>query len=459
MPRHGASRRRALSDEHRARGARRFEALVDLALPIVAALDLAHDEGILHRDLKPSNIFIARRWNGEVTPKLLDFGISKSSASRLNRAHHGHRVHRHAALRVARGDPRRGLRRRRARRSIFVRSRALRSVHRAEAVHGSGLEPPLARARDRVGPHEEAARDQPEIPEAFERVVRRAMAVLPEDRYASMQALGAALLFPLASERVRVIWEPVFGNSDPLESTAARTSASRHRASCASPVARAIAAVAGDRADAPRHAAWRAGRDRRDAAEHADAAQRSERRRAGRGDAHATPPSGVHAMPPPAESPNRFALPAALVGAFALLAMGFVAVKVAKAPQPAPAASAALASQRDVRASLRQVNPAGATIQIDGTPVGTGFITRSFARDGKRHTLRAFAAGHEPASLEFDETTPPPPLLTLRAGEEPLAHPSAATPSKPTPPGYVGRPGTSRRRVRARAPTTSIPGK
>jgi serine/threonine protein kinase len=38
----------------------------------------AHKEGIIHRDLKPDNIFLARESDdGSLTPKLLDFGISK----------------------------------------------------------------------------------------------------------------------------------------------------------------------------------------------------------------------------------------------------------------------------------------------------------------------------------------------------------------------------------------------
>jgi serine/threonine protein kinase len=54
--------------------------LMDLIIPIAAALAAVHQAGIVHRDLKPGNIFLARGRNKEIEPKLLDFGISKSLA-------------------------------------------------------------------------------------------------------------------------------------------------------------------------------------------------------------------------------------------------------------------------------------------------------------------------------------------------------------------------------------------
>ncbi len=50
--------------------------VVQLLLPIVEGLALAHDHGVVHRDLKPENVFLASE--GELLqPKLLDFGIAK----------------------------------------------------------------------------------------------------------------------------------------------------------------------------------------------------------------------------------------------------------------------------------------------------------------------------------------------------------------------------------------------
>ncbi len=53
---------------------------IDLLLPIVEAMGIAHASGVVHRDLKPGNVYLARI-NGDTMPKLLDFGISSLAAS------------------------------------------------------------------------------------------------------------------------------------------------------------------------------------------------------------------------------------------------------------------------------------------------------------------------------------------------------------------------------------------
>jgi serine/threonine-protein kinase len=59
----------------------------ELALRITAqaclGLRKAHESQVVHRDIKPANLFLARREDGDVVVKLLDFGIAKVKQDQL----------------------------------------------------------------------------------------------------------------------------------------------------------------------------------------------------------------------------------------------------------------------------------------------------------------------------------------------------------------------------------------
>jgi serine/threonine protein kinase len=64
-----------------------YEQTLAWLLPIIGALAVLHDAGIVHRDIKPSNIFLSRAPHQVIVPKLLDFGLARAvSDARLTRS-------------------------------------------------------------------------------------------------------------------------------------------------------------------------------------------------------------------------------------------------------------------------------------------------------------------------------------------------------------------------------------
>jgi serine/threonine protein kinase/TPR repeat protein len=70
-----------LSTVIRKRGQLPIAESADLLLQACEAIDEAHALGIVHRDLKPANLFVTTHVNGTPLVKVLDFGISKSTAT------------------------------------------------------------------------------------------------------------------------------------------------------------------------------------------------------------------------------------------------------------------------------------------------------------------------------------------------------------------------------------------
>ncbi len=183
------------------------ERLVDLMLPVVAAVATAHEEGVVHRDLKPENIFLDRTRNGTDQPKVLDFGISKvanlTPEQRITGAAAMIGTPLYMSPEQAQGQPVDG---RSDQYSIGV---ILYECSTGQAPYEAAELYPLLHAIVE-GRHAPPRSLRPDLPADFEAVIERAMARDAADRYESMHALGRALL-PFASRTNRGVWRDVFG--------------------------------------------------------------------------------------------------------------------------------------------------------------------------------------------------------------------------------------------------------
>jgi serine/threonine protein kinase len=150
-----------------------------------AALDAAHARGLVHRDVKPANVLIARADH----VYLSDFGLAKP-------AEEGGGLTRQGSI-VARAEyvaPEQ---------LIEDRVDALTDVYALGCLLFESLtgEPPFADTADGPAmlahvnsPPPSPLERRPDLPPAFDEVVRRAMAKQPEERYTSAGDLGQAAL-------------------------------------------------------------------------------------------------------------------------------------------------------------------------------------------------------------------------------------------------------------------------
>jgi len=164
---------------------------VDIMLAVCAGVHACHLAGIIHRDLKPANIFLDRTAKGE-QPKVLDFSVAKIPVSRDE-----------ARTDLVVGTP-----------SYMSPEQALgRPADERSDQYSIGAllhrcligKPPRAvsgRPRDL----------QPDIPEALEAIVVRALDSTPTNRYQSVHALGHELL-PFASAIGRLRWTSYYATS------------------------------------------------------------------------------------------------------------------------------------------------------------------------------------------------------------------------------------------------------
>ncbi|HWE29975.1 MAG TPA: serine/threonine-protein kinase, partial [Polyangia bacterium] len=163
---------------------------VHIATRLCWGLDAAHAAGIIHRDLKPTNVILtADREVGE-TPKLIDFGLAKIAAvagtEQLTRT--GQIIGTPAYMspeQISGRDVD-------ARSDVYALACLLYEMIAGRPPF-TGSEDVQTLYRQLHEPPEPLSLNAADVPGALDKVVNRALAKNPHDRYGSMQELARAL--------------------------------------------------------------------------------------------------------------------------------------------------------------------------------------------------------------------------------------------------------------------------
>jgi serine/threonine-protein kinase len=193
-----------------------IEEALDLLLPAIAAVAAGHDSGVIHRDLTPRNIFRTVSPRGEVTTKVLDFGIAKVLDDRMQEATAlGARL---GTLSYMSPEQMAGERVDPATDQFSLAAILYEALSARRARPGATEVQAIQAAVRGVVPLREVA---PEVPAELEAVIMRALAAEPHQRHRSLDDFARALL-PFAGARARARWEEVFA-APPLEDATGAT--------------------------------------------------------------------------------------------------------------------------------------------------------------------------------------------------------------------------------------------
>lgn len=386
----------------------------DIILPVAAAVSAAHDTGVIHRDLKPENIFLCKSKMGGLHPKVLDFGISKVTGDR------------HTMVLTGTGatfgttfylppEQLRGARQADEKSDQYALGTILyECLTGRRAFEGNNVYQVMKDiAEGRFSP---ARSRRPDLPPALEGIIARAMNVVPDARFPSVRDFGAALL-PFASPNGRMVWQGFFddgavghgGDGD----------------SGGGPLVRGTMFLANAEAEALRPS-------RSSPAFDPDAPPFGSLSTLRHASGESTGrPDGV-----PSLRPSRrplftvvavVALAAAVVGAWQWQAANQILPVRSDDSDVDPRIAARPLPRRTFRVEI-ETDPRGATIELDGRPVGKGALDEKLPVDGIEHVLVARAPGYADTAVRFTDR-PPAHLLVL----EPKTVPSARSVMPPPP--------------------------
>jgi eukaryotic-like serine/threonine-protein kinase len=190
---------RDLTAEIASRGPLSFEEAADLILQACEAIAEAHSLGIIHRDIKPGNLFLAKRPDGGVRVKVLDFGISKMGFARdgamtTTAAVMGSPLYMSPEQMEASRDVD-------ARSDIWSLGVVLYEAVSKKVPFTAENLPQLCKKLEKEDPTP-LSRHRPDVPPEFQTIIDRCLAKKRTDRYSNVGALATALaaLAPRSSQ-------------------------------------------------------------------------------------------------------------------------------------------------------------------------------------------------------------------------------------------------------------------
>ena len=173
--------------------------ILDIAVPVMSALGLAHSRGIIHRDLKPSNILL-QPGRGGFDPKVMDFGVAKVKDAKHNLTATGTTV---GTLHYMSPEQIVGSKNIDGRADIYSLGVTLYKLVTGEVPFNAPTEFALMMAQVEAPPLP-PSKLRPDLAPELEKIILRAMAKKPIDRFQSISELTSAMLtMRRGSETVR----------------------------------------------------------------------------------------------------------------------------------------------------------------------------------------------------------------------------------------------------------------